>query len=77
MNEATFKPLFTRLYDWAVVDLSENSGSSYCFLMVKQLSFVSPRCCTTDREEDRLTARYDGLTTEIQGIQNRSLHERY
>lgn len=26
MNEATFKPLFTRLYDWAVIDLSEGKS---------------------------------------------------
>lgn len=23
LNEGTFKPLFIRLYDWAVIDLSE------------------------------------------------------
>jgi len=23
LNEATFKPLFIRLYDWAVIDLAE------------------------------------------------------
>lgn len=26
LNEASFKPLFTRLYDWAVIDLSEGKG---------------------------------------------------
>jgi U3 small nucleolar RNA-associated protein 10 len=26
LNEATFKPLFTRLYDWAVIDLSDGKG---------------------------------------------------
>jgi len=26
LNEATFKPLFTRLYDWAVIDLSEGKS---------------------------------------------------
>jgi len=26
LNEATFRPLFVRLYDWAVIDLSEGKG---------------------------------------------------
>ena len=26
MNESTFKPLFIRLFDWAVIDLSEGKG---------------------------------------------------
>ena len=30
LNEVTFKPLFIRLYDWAVIDLSE--GASEFFL---------------------------------------------
>jgi len=28
MNEGTFRPLFGRLYDWAVVDLAEGKGKS-------------------------------------------------
>ena len=28
LNEATFKPLFIRLYDWAVIDLSEGKRES-------------------------------------------------
>lgn len=28
LNEATFRPLFVRLYDWAVIDLSEGKGES-------------------------------------------------
>jgi U3 small nucleolar RNA-associated protein 10 len=30
LNEATFKPLFIRLYDWAVIDLSE--GKRECIV---------------------------------------------
>ena len=28
LNEVTFKPLFIRLYDWAVIDLSEGASES-------------------------------------------------
>jgi U3 small nucleolar RNA-associated protein 10 len=28
LNEVTFKPLFIRLYDWAVIDLSEGASKS-------------------------------------------------
>lgn len=28
LNEVTFKPLFVRLYDWAVIDLSEGASES-------------------------------------------------
>ena len=31
LNEVTFKPLFIRLYDWAVIDLSEGAGESTHF----------------------------------------------
>jgi hypothetical protein len=30
LNEVTFKPLFIRLYDWAVIDLSEGASESCC-----------------------------------------------
>lgn len=32
LNEVTFKPLFIRLYDWAVIDLSEGAGKPTKFL---------------------------------------------
>lgn len=32
LNETTFKPLFIRLYDWAVIDLADGKGSSYLVL---------------------------------------------
>lgn len=30
LNEATFRPLFVRVYDWAVIDLSEGKGEWLC-----------------------------------------------
>jgi U3 small nucleolar RNA-associated protein 10 len=37
LNEVTFKPLFVRLYDWAVIDLSE--GASELFISVVELPY--------------------------------------
>ncbi len=36
LNEATFKPLFIRLYDWAVIELAE--GKRECGLPIPVLS---------------------------------------
>ena len=41
LNETTFKPLFIRLYDWAVIDLAEGKGKSFHFAnWCSRLKFV-------------------------------------
>lgn len=35
LNEVTFKPLFIRLYDWAVIDLSEGACESIVTLSIR------------------------------------------
>jgi hypothetical protein len=44
LNEVTFKPLFIRLYDWAVIDLSEGASKSSFFECSTTLIFSCRQC---------------------------------
>nr|XP_019043454.1 hypothetical protein I302_08031 [Kwoniella bestiolae CBS 10118]OCF22384.1 hypothetical protein I302_08031 [Kwoniella bestiolae CBS 10118] len=52
LNEATFKPLFIRLYDWAVIDLAEGKGEKIVLLhvmmglLIKFKNLLSPYIAT-------------------------------
>jgi len=44
LNEVTFKPLFIRLYDWAVIDLSEGASESPVLELWIALMFSRGQC---------------------------------
>jgi len=44
LNEVTFKPLFIRLYDWAVIDLSEGASESPFLELWIALMFSRGQC---------------------------------
>ncbi|OCF41969.1 hypothetical protein I317_04161 [Kwoniella heveanensis CBS 569] len=74
LNESTFKPLFIRLYDWAVIDLAEGKGRKIVLLhvmmglLVKFRNLLSPYIATLLPHIQELLPAYAAGDIEDQAL---------